>query len=215
MKENASAPPIEAVIFDLGNVLIQLDIERGTEATARAVGLPAAEVRRRLQACGELLDFELGLISERDFHGCISRTLGQDLPFATFHELWNGIFTHEIAATVELVGTLRARPGLKVGLLSNTNVTHFEFLRRRMAVLREMEHLYVSHELGCRKPDPRSYRMVLEKMAVRPERAVFVDDLEENIAGARSAGMHAVHATGPEAVRQGLARLGLIGNATV
>ena len=132
------------------------------------------------------------------------------MPFRTFEAMWNGIFAGEITANIELVRSLRTRPGLKVGLLSNTNTLHYEYLRRRMPILSEFSYIYVSHEMGCRKPEAACYRYVLRKMEVRPQRAVFVDDYPENIAAAREVGMRCIHATGPAAVRAGLAELGLV-----
>jgi putative hydrolase of the HAD superfamily len=79
-----------------------------------------------------------------------------------------------------------------------------------MKVLNEVEHLYASHEIGCRKPDAESYQHVLNRMNVRPERAVFIDDLPENLEGARRVGMRTIHAVNPGAVKSGLMEMRLL-----
>ena len=214
---NAGKAGVEAVIFDIGGVLLEYDFELAVRAAVPLAGLPADEIRRRLFGNGgyagtehrrEVLDFECGRMSGEEFHAFVEKLLGCRFPFAAFCQAWNCIFKREIEPTVALLRRLQ-RGGLKVGGLSNTNVIHYEYIRRRWSVLREIEHMFASHEIGCRKPEPACFRHVLKVMGVAGPRAVFVDDFAENIAGARRAGMLGVHAPNHEAVRAGLAALGL------
>jgi putative hydrolase of the HAD superfamily len=200
--------PIEAVIFDLGGVLIHFDFERAHSRIAELSGLDSKKVRERIVANADFLAFESGDIDERQFHLSVQKSLDCTLPYETFKEFWNGIFKQEATATVELARQLRRT--IKVGLLSNTNVLHFDYLKDRMSVLSELDHVFVSHEMRCRKPTPQSYQHVLQVMQLPPERVVFVDDLAENIAGARAVGMHGIHATDEAAVKLGLQQLGLL-----
>lgn len=214
-----SGRPIDAVIFDIGRVLIDFNFDHAFDAASAASGIPASDIRARLFGKSDFtgydreLDvvlFECGRISEREFHARVENTLNCKLPYEHFCMAWNGIFTQEIHATIKLVDDLRQRPELKVGVLSNTNSLHFNYLRQRMSLFDEMDHVYVSHEIGCRKPDAESYLHVLKAMEVAPERSVFVDDLPDNIAAAKKVGMKTVHATDPDAVRAGLMAFGLI-----
>ena len=141
-------------------------------------------------------------------HHLVQKALACSFGFDVFCELWNCIFTEEIHGTVAAARALRAR-GIKVGVLSNTNAVHFEFLRKRMPLLTELPHVFASHELGCRKPSAEAFERTLARMGVTASRTVFVDDLAENIAAARAVGLQVVHATSPEAVRCGLEALGL------
>lgn len=197
---------IEAVIFDIGGVLIRIEIGAALQSVASTLKRPAAGLSALYQH-QILIDFETGRVSAAEFHGAIERMLGCPFPFTNFCETWNSIFQDEIATTVALLEQLKRRPGLKVGVLSNTNSIHLAWLRERMEVLRGIEHLYASNELGYRKPEPESYREVLKRMNVPAERAVFVDDLAVNVAGAQAVGMRVIHATTPEAVSAGLAPL--------
>ena len=215
----AGKEPIEAVIFDIGGVLLEYDFELAVRAAVPLSGLPADEIRRRLFGQGgyagtehqrEVLDFECGRLSGEEFHAFVEKLLGCRFPFPAFCQAWNCIFKREIEPTVALVRRLQ-REGLKIGGLSNTNVIHYEYIRRRWSVLREIEHMYASHEIGFRKPDPACFRHVLKQMGLSAQRAVFVDDFAENVAGARSAGMLGVHGPNHAAVRAGLAELGLGG----
>jgi len=203
-----SVHQIRAVVFDLGGVLIDFDFNRANQRIAAMTGLHPDDVRRRLLSCQAFLDFECGRISEHEFHGCVEKVIECRIPFAEFHDIWNCIFSAEIASTVALIGPLRER--VKVGLLSNTNKLHFDFLKQRFTVLKNLDHVFASHEIGCRKPEAKAYEYVLAQMKVRAPESVFVDDLMENVAAARHVGMHGVHATDPESVAAGLRDLGLI-----
>ncbi|MGD0093319.1 MAG: HAD family phosphatase [Planctomycetota bacterium] len=217
---NAGPEPIEAVIFDIGGVLLEYDFELAVRAAVPLTGLSADEIRRRLFGAGgyastehrrEVLDFECGRLSGEQFHAFVQQLLGCRIPFPLFCQTWNCIFKREIEPTVALLRRLQRAAGLKVGGLSNTNVIHYEYIRRRWSVLREIEYMFASHEIGHRKPDPACFQHVLKEMGVAAPRAVFVDDFSQNVAGARSAGMLGVHAPNHEAVHAGLAALGLSG----
>jgi len=202
--------PIKAVVFDLGGVLIDFDFQRANTAAAKVSGLEVGEVQRRLFSSPDFFAFECGAISEHQFHASLEKTLECAVPFEIFRGAWNSIFESEIESTIELVRVLHKKKELKVGILSNTNVLHFKHLRERMSVLRELEHVYASHEIRCRKPNPESFQHVLQKMSVPAENAVFIDDLSENIAAAQAVGMIGIHATDAKTVARGLTELGLI-----
>ena len=209
---------IDAVIFDIGRVLIGFDFNRAFKAAEAFVGIPALEIRAKIFGASDfagydrerdIVEFECGRISEREFHSRVERTLQCRIPYELFCHAWNGIFDDEISGTVESLRQLHRR-GLKVGILSNTNRLHFEHLRVRMPVLSEIQHVYASHEIGCRKPDAESYHHALKKMDVAAQRTVFVDDLPDNVAAAQKIGMKTIHAVSSEAVRTGLSELGIL-----
>jgi HAD superfamily hydrolase (TIGR01509 family) len=209
---------IEAVIFDLGGVLIEVEFELAFKAVGRLTGQSPETVRHKMFGSGygarlphnhPVIAYELGVITSNEFHRHMQVLLGQAIPFQDFRDIWNCIFTEELASTVELVRELLKRPGLKVGVLSNTNEMHLTFLRGRMPVLNEIEHVYASHEIRLRKPHRQSFYHTFEKMKVRPQHSVFIDDFAENVAAAASLGTQVIHATDPAAVRAGLLRLGL------
>jgi putative hydrolase of the HAD superfamily len=210
MKVTSTEPTsIQAVVFDLGRVLVDFDWQRALGEVSERTGLSTSEIKRRLVPDQAFTGFEVGRLSAHEFHAQFEQILELKMPFDHFTIRWNSIFTREIAEVVGLAQRLRDRPGVRVAILSNTNVLHAEYLRGRFGWLREWDHVYMSHEIGARKPDARAYEIVLERIGVGADRTAFVDDLPQNIEAARALGMRGVLAASPAAVLDGLAALGV------
>lgn len=105
-------------------------------------------------------------------------------------------------ATVKLVRELRER-GVSTVLLSNSWGNTYP--RRLIDEL--FDAVVISGEVGLRKPDPRIYHLALDRVGVRPEQAVFVDDATPNTEAAEALGMHAIRHTDPAETRRRLAQL--------
>lgn len=199
---------VDAVCFDLGRVLVDFDWMRALGEVMSASGLTREQIKERLILSEAFRSFETGRRTPREFHADVERQLSMRMPYERFCELWNSIFTDEISEIVALAERLRSA-GMRVAVLSNTNVLHAEYLRQRYAWLRTWDHVYLSHEIGARKPDAASYCWVLERTGVAADKTVFVDDLPDNIDGARAVGMRGVLAHSPQAALEGLAELGI------
>ncbi len=206
--KNSSAHNIDAVIFDIGGVLVRIELSAILKSVSQLSKKSPFELAA-IYKHQSILDFEVGKITEREFHRVLEGLLGCPFPYPQFCETWNSIFIGEIEPTVTLMHALNAQPELKVGILSNTNCLHLEWMRARLKTFDGIKHFYASNEIGHRKPNASAYHYVLDKMGVAPERAVFIDDLSENIAAAKAVGMHGIEATDAAAVRSGLASLGI------
>lgn len=204
-------PQVDAVIFDLGRVLIDYDWRRALEALRPWTGLEPDETQRRVLARTRFTDFETGRVAPEEFHAQFQTALAITIPFAVFRELWCSIFTAEIVPVANVARALMRGGRVRVAALSNTNALHAEFLRRTWPLLNELPHVFLSNEIGCRKPDPAAFRFVLGRLALAPGRVAFVDDLEENVTAAGQLGLRAILAREPERILADLARLGLTG----
>ena len=91
----------------------------------------------------------------------------------------------------------------------NTNELHFTFCKENLPALRSIPRFFLSYEMKASKPDPRYYAIVLDRLGISPELLVFIDDLEENVEGARTAGMNGILFRGPEELEPELEKLGL------
>ena len=125
-----------------------------------------------------------------------------------FLEAWQDIFWLN-ESVAELVAHLKSR-GYTLLLGSNTNVLHARYFRRKFApTLDHFDHLILSHEVGCLKPDARFYQACVAAAGVAPGACVFIDDMHENVEGARSAGLVAHHYIDTPGLIADLRRLGV------
>jgi len=114
-----------------------------------------------------------------------------------------------IAGTVEILADLRERGALLYGL-SNFSAETFASALQRSEFLRWFHGMVISGEVGVIKPDPRIYEILLERFGVDPHRAVYIDDVATNVEGALPFGIHGIHFTTPDALREELVRLALL-----
>ena len=197
----------ELVIFDLGNVIVNVDIlsvvERlGVTATDPRYHNPSvllSTVRREHAAL--LSGFDTGRVSPREFHETLVSSYGLQLDYPRFVEIWNSGF-RENSEVVSLVQ--RVTRSCRVYLLSNTNPLHFEHIRATYPVLESMEERIVSYEVGCAKPAAAIYRHALKLSGVTAERVWYVDDSPEFVRAAEKLGIHAIHFRSPSQLRAAL-----------
>jgi 2-haloacid dehalogenase len=114
-----------------------------------------------------------------------------------------------IAGTVEILAELRRR-GTPLYALSNWSAETYPPALERFDFLGWFQGIVISGQVGAIKPDPRIYRILIERFAIDPQVAVYIDDSEANAAAATSLGLHGIHFTGAEALRRELGRLGLL-----
>jgi len=128
---------------------------------------------------------------------------------ARWKEGWPEMLRGEIAGTVAVLEELAAR-GRRLYALTNFSHETWPVARARFDFLGRFEDVVVSGEVGLVKPDPRIYRLAIERCRLDPARTVFVDDLPANVAAARAEGLHGVHFTTAERLREDLRALGVL-----
>lgn len=197
--------PLRAVIFDFGGVLIRTEDYGPREALARRYGVSREYLEYLVLTGPEGIRAQLGEIHPRDLWRYVARELGipHPDPDALERQFWGGDrFNTEI---IEFARSLRGR--YKVALLSNAWITLRDFLKTTpVADLFDVQ--VISAEVGLMKPDPRIYARVLGELGVLPHEAVFIDDMPENVEGARRVGLHALRFTDNPTLFRDLKRLG-------
>lgn len=184
-------------IFDLGNVVIDIDFGRVLGVWSKLSGVPLARLKKQFEMGEAFEQHERGDISDEVFAAKICGELGIALSFEQFTAGWQAVFVGVRPEVITLIRDLRAR-GHRVVILSNTNRLHCDFWPSQYPEVRQnVDKLYISQDLGMRKPDPAIYRYVLEQEGVSAADAVFFDDNAENIAAALSIGLPAIHVTDP------------------
>jgi 2-haloacid dehalogenase len=117
------------------------------------------------------------------------------------------------AGSVEILAELRDR-GIPLYGLTNWSAETYPAALQRFAFLRWFRGILVSGEVGLIKPDPRIFALLIERFAIEPHCAVYIDDVEANVAAARPLGIHAIHFTTPAILREELVALGLLPSRT-
>lgn len=198
---------VKALLFDLGRVVIDLDFARVTSCWARAGGRDAAALAQdfdtKVRGTLSYVRHERGEICDETFFEDVRRALALDLEAAVLREGWNDIFIGEMPGIAAILRQSASRYGLYA--LSNTNPAHQSVFSVRFAeVLSHFRKLYLSHEMGLRKPEPAIYHAVAADLGLAPGEILFFDDLADNVAAARSGGMRAVLVRSVEDVAKAL-----------
>ena len=199
---------IKAVIFDLGNVLIAVDETRALDRMATRAGKTRRELEGYVMLTPFVNQLARGELSSEQFFEIMRRDTGFDGDFAEFARIWSDIFT-PIEPMIALARRLKGRVTRLI--LSNTNAIHMDYVLGKFPIVREVEGLVLSHEVGLLKPDLRIYELTLQRFGLRAERAVFIDDIPTNVEGARAAGLHGIHYQNPDQARLELTKLGVPG----
>lgn len=126
-----------------------------------------------------------------------------------YHLRWEETLVGPIEGTVALLAELKAR-GVRLLALTNWSQETFPIARQRYPFLQWFEGIVVSGEERLIKPDPRIYQCLLERYAVDPARALYIDDSQRNVAAAEALGMHGWWFSEPDGLRTRLTELGLL-----
>jgi HAD superfamily hydrolase (TIGR01509 family) len=198
----------DALLFDIGRVVIDIDFNKVLACWAGHAGRPPAELSGRFGPDDTFRRHETGEASDAEFFAALRRTLGIELTDAQFLEGWNAIFAGEMPGMNALLA--RAARHLPLYAFSNTNRPHVAHFSKAFAdVLGHFREIFLSSTIGLRKPDAAAYDHVVKAIGVPAQRIVFFDDLAENIEGARMRGLTAVHVTSPDDVAKALTALGI------
>ena len=114
-----------------------------------------------------------------------------------------------ITAAVDILEELRGS-GVRLYGLSNWPAESFHLARQRFDFLDWFEDILISGAVGVIKPDPQIFKIALARFAIDPARAIYIDDVAANAAAAGKFGIHAIHFTGPNALRAEITALGLL-----
>ena len=184
-RETADASPFQALVFDLGGVLVAHDNARLAERLAsRCAG---SCTPRQVGGLIRRTDWNAGA-PIADLHGQLRAELGYGLGWDDFVADWCCHFAVD-ESMLGLVERLGAHN--RVMLFSNTNKEHWDFLVRATGGRLQRLEPYLSHEIGRSKPSIGSFQRVAERAGIDPARSIFFDDLPENVEGARRAGFQA------------------------
>ncbi len=198
---------IDAVVFDLGGVLIDWNpryLYRQLLPDDAAIDAFLAEVG--------FAEWNVALDAGRDWDEAVewlaSRHPERRELIEAFRDRWEETLGEADVAVVAIAREVRAA-GLRTFALTNWSERTFAIARRRFAFLAEFEGIVVSGEVGAAKPDERIYRALVERHDLEPARTLFIDDRRENVEAAARLGIRGLVFSGAAALRNDLRRFGL------
>jgi putative hydrolase of the HAD superfamily len=181
---------VKAIIFDLGNVLIDFDHIIAAKRISRFCKKSPEEIFE-LFFDSELTSlFEEGKISAKDFFLKVKEVLNLKIEYDEFVPIWNDIFflTEKNKAACALAGELKKY--YKLIVLSNINILHFEYIKKTFPILNTFR-IITSYELGFRKPQNQIYQKVLEILNTPAYECFYTDDRTELVESAKKLGIQA------------------------
>ena len=199
---------IDAVIFDLGNVLIHWN---------------PTNLYDKIFTNKAERDHFLNNVATMDWHSeqdagrspqeatelLVKEHPDWAHPIRTFYARWKEMFAGPIEGSVEILKELKEK-GYRLYALSNWNAELFNDTVDDFPFLQWFDDKIISGEVKLKKPDAAIYKLAFERFNLKPQQAVFIDDSEENIKAAKSLGLHSIHFKNPESLRQELQALNLL-----
>ncbi len=195
---------IRNVFIDFGGVIMRTEDKGPRARQAERLGMTTRDLEKIVFESESSQRASTGEIPEESHWQAVAEALGVSRQEAG--EITAEFFSGDRADTILLDFLRSLHPERKVGLISNA----WSGLRTFIAGQKfddVFDEMIISAEVGLMKPDPRIYRLALEKLGALPEESVFLDDVLVNVEAARSVGMSGIHFTQPEKALEELKQL--------
>ena len=196
-----------AIIFDIGRVLIRVDISRAMEGLASGLALTPKEVWSAIEKDPQWPDWQEGRISPLDWHLHLTKRLGTSLTFEQFTEVWNRALDPDPIHAESFLEKLSKN--YRLALLSNTDPIHMSHGEARFPFFRLFPIRIYSYRVGASKPEPVIYQKALQACKVQAEEAVYIDDVAAYAEAAQRLGMSGIVFRSPEQLQSDLRMLGI------
>ncbi|QDV16848.1 Alpha-D-glucose-1-phosphate phosphatase YihX [Gimesia panareensis] len=198
---------IRTFLFDMGNVLAFFSHDRMCEQMGALCGRSREEIQSLLIDSGKQWEFERGQLSSEEFHQWFEEAVGQSVSFEELVRAGSDIFELN-ASIVPVLDRLKDR-GHRLVLLSNTCISHFDFIWNEYDVLQRFDDFATSYKAGAIKPEPAIFDYALEKIQCAPEEAFYTDDIPHYVDVARGLGIQAEVFTDTPSLIQHLSARGI------
>jgi putative hydrolase of the HAD superfamily len=187
---------MRAIIFDIGRVLVRLDVAGAMGGLAGMISLTPQETWAAIEHDPRWRDWQEGRMSPRDWQLHICRRLGVNLTFEQFSEIWNRVLDPTPLLDGAFLESLSKRYCLAV--LSNTDPIHVAELEKRFDFFRFFKHRIYSCVVGASKPSPLIFSAALQACKTTADNAIYIDDIPAYVEAARQLGMTGLVFQSPE-----------------
>ena len=198
---------IKNIIFDLGEVIVDLNFEKTERAFLELLDIKAQQLYNYKTQSPIFDQLETGKITPQQFRATLRDLSDNNVSDAAIDTAWNAMLLTIPAQKIQLVQNLRSN--YQTFVLSNTNKIHIDYINEFLLPEHKIETLdevfdfvYYSNEIGERKPDLEAYVYIINKHGILPQETLFIDDKLENIEAAKSLGIQTWHLTNREDLYQ-------------
>jgi len=203
---------IQWVVFDLGGVVVKLNIDGALDELARRSDTDRKLIESFVSArdeSGLSLDekLQLGLLEIDEYVALLNRALRRKLTREEIIDLRMQVIQGEDEDVLEIIRALSTRR--KVACFSNTHAIHWDYMLANYRSFRLFHCAVASHLIQSAKPDPKAFATACREFRAAPAELLFIDDSLANAEAARAAGWHAIHFKGAAALREELQEYGV------
>lgn len=186
---------LRAIIFDIGRVLVRIDVARAMQDLASGSALSPSELWTAIEKDPRWADWQEGRISPHDWYLHLNQRLGGNLTFEQFTQVWNRALDpnpiHEDAFFERMSKRYR------LALLSNTDPIHVRHLETTYSFFSFFPTRIYSCSVGASKPNPLIYNAALRALEVKAGEAIYIDDIAAYVEAAQRLGMAGVQFQSP------------------
>lgn len=194
---------VKNIIFDLGGVILDIDIQKTAEAF-REMGIPSfSEMFTQHYSNNLFVQLETGAISPEAFYEAFRNETGMSLEDDAIKDAWNALLLDFRKPSLEWLDSIKDK--YQIFLFSNTNQIHHDaFIEKYQQQTGKADFdayfrkAYYSQQIGMRKPDLAPFLHILQEQNLVAAETLFIDDTIKNIIAAQQAGMQTVHLQWPQ-----------------
>ncbi len=181
---------MQAIIFDLGEVLYRLDEKKLVECFAKK-SLTEINAFYYKKIENQIHNYEKGIIETAEFIRKVNNILNKKISKEEFSECWNALLKGFIQENVEFI--LKLQHKYNIFIMSNINSLHYEHIKKEklFGKLKTIK-MYLSHFEKMRKPEPEFFYKILNENHLIPSKTLFIDDNYQNIKTAMNLGIKTI-----------------------
>ena len=186
----------KAIIFDLGAVILNIDYQKTIDGFTKLGIKKAATLYSKKVQNNLFNEIETGKISRQKFLTEL-RKQTDNANIKLIEQAWNSMLLDLPEERLELIKKLKSN--YEIYLLSNTNTIHIEAFKKKLGNVKWLsfsnlfDKMYLSHDLGLRKPDVKIFKYILKEQKLKAEEVFFIDDSPQHISSAKKLGINCHH----------------------
>lgn len=198
---------LRAIIFDIGRVLVRVDVARAMQGLASGASLTPAELWSAIEKDPRWPDWQEGRMAPRDWYLHLNERLGAKLTFEQFTEVWNRALDPVPIQQDSFIEGLSKRH--RLALLSNTDPIHVRHLEDHYSFFKFFPVRIYSCAVRASKPDPFIYQEALRGLKIRANEALYIDDIASYVEAAKRLGLGGIQFQSPAQLVSDLKAFGI------